>query len=113
LFGSGCDLRGFFGPAGREMPARTNADRGVPRATRTNQVRIRNRIERRKPRRVSVFCLRFLPDLGEMGEIRNSKFEIRKVFQKFRTKSTKQNLKFGPKNGRNLNEKWPKFEQIL
>jgi hypothetical protein len=40
-----------------------------------------------------------------MGEIQN--------FGKFRTKSKKQILKFEQKNGRNLNEKWPKFEQIF
>jgi hypothetical protein len=57
------------------------------------------------------FGFRFTIFTGPGRNGRNSKF--RKNFGKFRTKSTNQNLNFGPKNGRNLNEKWPKFEQIF
>jgi hypothetical protein len=86
---------------GRKGDARPPADRGVPRAKRRNQVRIRNRIETRKPRGVSVFGLRFLPDLGEMGEIRNSE-----GFPKIPDEKHKPKFEI-------WTEKWPKFERKM
>jgi hypothetical protein len=62
-------------------------------------------------RHTQGFGFRFVIFTGPGRNGRNSKF--RTNFGKLRTKNRKQILKFELKNGRNLNEKWPKFEKIF